>query len=643
MSPPTVPVIRFRGRWLALALFLAVLIAYLPSLSGSFLWDDDGHVTQPQLRSLDGLVSIWADPAATQQYYPLLHSAFWMEHKLWGDSPLGYRLINLLLHATAACLFAALLRRLAVPGAWLAAFLFALHPVCVESVAWISEQKNTLSLVFYLAAALAYLRFDDTRRPAAYFTATGLFVAAILSKTVTATLPAALLVLLAWKRARLDLRRDIVPLLPWFVLGLSAGLVTIWNEQTLIGARGDAFTLTFFERTLLAGRAVWFYLGKLLWPAELVFIYPHWTINAASFAQWLFPLAAISLPIALYWRKKNRPYLVFWLLFVGTLFPALGFFNVYPFTFSYVADHFQYHASLSIAALAAVALVRLSAAVPTAVARIGCASLVVLLGALSARQSFHYRSSSDLWAATLAKNPASWLAHNNLGQIRLAEGHVHVAITCFETALHLRPSFTEAENNLGVALLQLGRTRDALPYFERALARQPRYAQAHNNLGRALDALGERDRAMAAFRQAIASHPRFPEAHLNLGIALAKGGLPGDAIPEFARAISIDPSYADAERNLGIALMLTGRFPEAIPHFERAISLAPNSTENLHVFARALATNGHLAEAITRYRQALHLLPDEPSLHMDLALALRQIGRRDEAAFHYQEAQRLQR
>ena len=195
----------------------------MPALQAGFIWDDDGHVTRTDLRDLSGLYRIWFEFGATQQYYPVLHSAFWLEHLVWGDSPLGYHLLNVLLHASAACLFGVLLRRLAVPGAALAALLFALHPVCVESVAWISEQKNTLSLVFYLCAALAYLRFTERRRGTVYLLATGLFVLALLTKTVTASLPAALLVVFWWQRGRLEWRRDVVPLLPWFALGRGVG------------------------------------------------------------------------------------------------------------------------------------------------------------------------------------------------------------------------------------------------------------------------------------------------------------------------------------------------------------------------------------------------------------------------------------
>src|SRR5882724_8340241 len=250
---------------------LVTLIAYLPALTGEFLWDDMGHVTRPDLQSWYGLWRIWFEVGATQQYYPLLHSACWIEHGIWGDATIGYHLINVLWHATSACLLAAFLRRLAIPGAVLAALVFSLHPVCVESVAWISEQKNTLSTVFCLAAALAWLRFEDERRPARYAIAILFFLAALLTKTVTATLPAALLVVAWWRRGRLSWRDDVQPLLLWLILGLAAGLGTAWLESAQIGAGGGDFALGALERGLLAGRVVWFYLGKLLWPFGLTF------------------------------------------------------------------------------------------------------------------------------------------------------------------------------------------------------------------------------------------------------------------------------------------------------------------------------------------------------------------------------------
>ena len=215
-------------------------------------------------------------------------------HRLWGDATTGYHLTNIILHASSAWLLTVILRRLAIPGAFLAAVMFALHPVAVESVAWMTELKNTLSTVCYLAAALAYLRFDEKRRPAAYVRALALFTLGLLAKTVTAILPAVLLVVFWWKRGRIDWRRDVRPLMPFFVLGLSIGIVTAWFERTLNGARGVEFQLAPMDRVLIAGRAIWFYLSKLAWPVNLMFIYPRWTIDAVAWQHVrLYPVAVL--------------------------------------------------------------------------------------------------------------------------------------------------------------------------------------------------------------------------------------------------------------------------------------------------------------------------------------------------------------
>ena len=334
---------RWRDEWLpGLLLIAATFIAYQPVWHAGFVWDDDAHVTRPILRSLHGLWRIWFEPGATQQFYPFLYSAFWVEHRWWGDSAAGYHLANVALHAAVACLLHRVLRRLAVPGAFLAAAVFALHPVCVESVAWISEQKNTLSAVFYLSAALAYLRFDRERKAGWFAAGLGLFALAVLSKSVTATLPAALLVVFWWKRGQLSWKRDGLPLVPWFVLGAGAGAMTAWMERTHVGASGAAYALGGAERFLVAGRAVWFYLAKIFWPVDLVFVYPHWTVDVRELWQAVFPATALAAVAALFaLRKRFRGPLATALLFGGTLFPALGFINVFPFLYSYVADHFQ--------------------------------------------------------------------------------------------------------------------------------------------------------------------------------------------------------------------------------------------------------------------------------------------------------------
>ena len=612
-----VPAAERRDLWLALSLACATLIAYLPALPGTFVWDDAGHVTRPELQSLDGLRRIWLEPGATQQYYPLLHTAFWMEHRLWGDSVFGYHLLNVALHLAAAFLVVAILRRLAVPGAWLAGFLFALHPVAVEAVAWISEQKSTLSAFFYLSAVLAYLSFDATRRRSRYFLALALFVLALLSKTVTATLPAALLVVLWWRRGRLEWRRDLVPLLPWLALGAAAGLFTARVEQRYIGAQGASFALSFLDRCLLAGRAVWFYLWKLAWPANLIFTYPRWRVDPAAWWQYLFPLALLALGAALFaLARRRRGPLAAFLFFTGTLFPALGFFNVYPFLYSYVADHFQYLASLGILALAA------SVIATRPFARYTSVALVLVLGALTFRQSRMYAGADTLYRETLARNPNDWMAYNNLGIAAVHDGRTPDAIADFEAALRIEPTLLEARINLGNALANYPhRLPEAIAALREATHVKPDSLDAHRYLADALAKSGRRDGAAAEYQAAIRLDPNDAELHTALGTIYA--GMPGrlpEAIAEHQAALRIRPDFAEAHNNLGSALsQLPDRSAEAIAEYEAALRIRPDFAEAQYNLGVALAAiPGRLPEAIGHLDAALRLRPDWEQLRQAL-------------------------
>ena len=276
-------------------LVIATFAAYLPAWNGTPIWDDDAHLTRPELRSLEGLTRIWVEPGATQQYYPLIHSLFWLEHHLWGDWPAGYHWLNIVLHCASALLLVRILQALEIPGAWLAGAIFALHPIQAESVAWISELKNMLSGVFYFGSMLAYLKFDRTRNRASYIAALILFLLGLLSKTVIATLPGAILVIFWWKRGKLSWKKDLLPLIPFFLLGTAAGLMTACLEQSLIGAKGSEYHYSIVERILIAGRVIWFYLGKLFWPLDLTFIYPRWQISQNIWWQYLFPASVLVL------------------------------------------------------------------------------------------------------------------------------------------------------------------------------------------------------------------------------------------------------------------------------------------------------------------------------------------------------------
>jgi tetratricopeptide (TPR) repeat protein len=587
-SPPLAPTAdQFWLRWLGLALLCAV--AYFPAIHGGFLWDDNMHVTAPELRTLGGLARIWFEPGATQQYYPVLHSAFWLEHGLWGDSAAAYHWLNILLHATAAGLLVRLLQRLAVPGAWLAGLVFALHPVGVESVAWISEQKNTLSAVFYLLAAMAWLRFDEQRAHAnggpasagwrGYAFATLFFILAILTKSVTATLPAALLVLAWWQRGALTWRRDIAPLLPWFALGLAAGLCTAWVERRFVGAEGAAYALDPLQRVLLAGRVPWFYLGKLLWPAGLSFVYPRWTIDVSAAWQYAFGLAALAV-LAVGWslRGRTRAPLAGTLFFCGTLFPALGFFNVYPFIYSYVADHFQYLACLGVIVPVSAWLALTLASLPAWVRRGVPAALVAILGFLTWQQAHDYRDNVTLYRATLARNPAAWMAAYNLGMELAARNETDAALASYREALRLRPDYAEAHGNLAMSLLTLPDRKDeAVAHLETAVRLKPDLWQAENNLANTLAAMpGREEDAIRHYLAVLRRRPELAEIQMNLGIALLGRNRQAEAIPHLESAVRTNPDLWQAHYVLAHELLtLPGRRAEVILHLEAVLRVNP--------------------------------------------------------------------
>jgi tetratricopeptide (TPR) repeat protein len=626
----------------ALALPVAVLAAYWPALMGGFVWDDDGHVTRPDLRTLHGLGRIWFEPGATQQYYPVLHSAFWVEHRLWGDSPFGYHLVNVLLHLTACLLLYRVLRRLAVPGALLAASVFALHPVCVESVAWISEQKNTLSTVFYMGAALAYLDFDERRRRGRYALATGLFVLALLSKSVTASLPAAILVVFWWKRGRLSWRKDVLPLAPWFTLSAVAAAVTPWVESKYVGASGSAFSLSLAERILVAGRAVWFYLGKILWPADLVFIYPRWTLDAHAGGQLVYPIAAAFALVALcFLRKRYRGPLAAALLFAGSLFPALGFVNVYPFVFSFVADHFQYlAAALMISALcAALALSagRLSEG-GRRLAQAAAVGLLVLLAGATWRQCGKYRDLETFYRSILEKNPASWLAHDNLGVVLVHRGQLDEAVAHYKEAIRLNPAYPEAYNNYGNALAQTGHWVEAGEAYAGALRARPSFLTAETNWGNAMNDAGQFREAEVHFRNVLNQGRDDPAAHYGLANALANSGRLAEAVSEYGEALRLQPDSPEAHANLGLALAGEGHWEEAHSQISEALRLRPGYSEAHAYDGLALAGAGRLEEAAAEYRAALRINPQNVDVHYQLGLTLRRLGRTSEAEVEFRAA-----
>lgn len=561
---------RVRRAAAALALVAMTAVVYIPVYGAGFTWDDKDYViNNPTLRSAEGLAHIWYDPGATVQYYPLTFTTFWLEYQLWRLDPTGYHVTNVLLQGVNAVLLWWVLCRLAIPGAWLAAALFAIHPVQVESVAWVTERKNVLSGAFYLAAALAYLRYahipgagPSVRRPAGWYVlALVLFACALLSKTAGCTLPAALLLVAWWKRNRIAWR-DAVPLWPFLALSLAMGVVTAWVERVHVGAVGQEWSLSWLERCLVAGRAVWFYFGKIFWPDPIIFIYPRWPVDAAVWWQYLYPLGVLAALFALWLTRRfiGTGPLVAALYFVGTLVPALGFINIYYMQYSFVADHFQYFACMGIIALAAAAGTWAARRFGPGIRRTApaaAACILLVLGTLTWRQQSAYTDLESLWVDTLRKNPTAWLAHNNLGHVLSNRGDPRNALKCFNEALKYNPRYAGAYYNRGNSYGKMGDALRAIEDYTRAIELKPDYSEAYNNRGTAYDRIGESAKAIEDYSRAIQFKPDNAEAYYNRGYAHVKAGDLKRAVEDYSRAIEVSPELApayDARANAYYAL-----------------------------------------------------------------------------------------
>lgn len=565
---------RLRGlrAWAAGTLLVAaVIVAYWPALHGGFVWDDDAHISKNwALCTPGGLRSIWFTPGATCQYYPLSFTAFWAGYRVWGLNTLGYHLLNVLLHAGAAILLWQLLERLRVRGAWLAGALFALHPVCVMSVAWMTELKNTLSAALMLGAAWAYVRFeglgvyDRTRGEDAgtaeepppwrhYALCLGLFQLALFAKTAVGFLPLTLL-LVAWWQNRRIAWRTVWPLLPMAALAMAMGRLTFAMEQ-FTGAKGEEFSLGLTDRILISGRSFWFYLGKLLAPHRLTFIYERWTVDAGDWRQWAYPASALGLLAGLWSlrRRLGRGPFVALLHFYVTTSMLILLTVLYMTRFSWVSDHWQYYGCMGVMALAGAGITALAdrlTARRALFSAVLCAILLAAMGAMTWRQSCMYTDIETLYRTTIERNPGCWLAHNNWGLVLKSQGRFEEAMAHYQEAVRIKPDYAEAHNNWGTTLQSLGRLDEAVAHFHAALRAKPDYAEAHNNWGGALQGLGRLDEAVAHYRESVRLNPNFAVAHYNWGAVLSAQGHYKDAADHFQQALRLKPDLTLARDNL---------------------------------------------------------------------------------------------
>ena len=613
-----------------LILVLAVILAYQPVWWAGYIWDDDDGLTaNPCIVGPLGFKDIWTTSAA--DICPLTRSTFWLEHALWGLAPLPYHLVNVLMQGACAVALWRVLKILRVPGAWLGAALWALHPVQVESAAWITEMKNTQSGLFFLLSILFFVRWlrpvENQKRNGWNYALTLVFAAlAMASKSSTVILPVALCLCAWWVEGRWQWR-NLARVVPVFVMSIAASALSIWTQKLQLATFTDSqWARTWPERLAGAGDAVWFYLGKLLWPHPLITIYPRWQIDINQWISYL-PLLAVIVVLFILWLKRkswSRPWFFIFAYFLAALLPVLGLVDNPIFRYSLVFDHFQYLASMGPLALAGAGMVTLADfVIPDRywLQSSLCAGLLVVLGLVSWQRAWVYESEETLWTDTLAKNSNCWVGYYNLGLALVQKGQVDEGIARYQKALEINPAFPEAHNNLGLALVQKGQVDDGMVHYQKALEINPNNAEAYYNLGLALVQKGQMDEGIAQYQKALGINPAFSEALNNLGLALVQKGQADEAISQYQKALGINPNYADAHYNLGIVLIQKGQVDEAIAQFQKALEINPNYAKAHNNLGAAFFKKGQLDEAIAQFQEAIRLNPNDGNAQNNLAKA----------------------
>jgi tetratricopeptide (TPR) repeat protein len=663
----------------AAVLVIGVLASYLPVWRAGFVWDDfvtllhNTSITDP-----NGLKAIWSSNAA--DICPLALTTFYFEHALWGFAPRPYHVVNVVQHAASAVVLWRVLRHLAVPGAWLGAALWAVHPVAVESVAWVVELKNTQSGLFFLLAVLFFLKWLKKEPvPGALPALVLMLVCAFLamaSKSSTVVLPVVLCLCAWWAQGRLE-KRVLLWVMPVFFLSAAASAVSLWTQHHAL-QDGDAYWVrTVPQRVAGAGDAVWFYLGKLVWPHPVITNYARWHIDAGAATAYL-PGLAVIVALALFWVKAAgwaRPWFMAFTYYVVALLPALGLFDNIIFRYSLVFDHLQYLASMGPLALAGAGLHEVSRWIGPPRARVAAAVVLVLLATLSWQRARTFHSDSTLWTATLLVNPNSWAGDNNLGCDAFYDGRNDEAIVFFQKAIALNPHYPDPYRNLGAALIKEGRVQEAIAAFRETARLSPNDSMAHLDLGKALVDNGAQGEGFAELTQALKLQPNLAEAysifatnelkegqldaamendekalainsdiavaHYDLGLAYSQKGRMGDAIDQYEKSLQVDPTTSEVHNNLGTALGQTGRLDEALAEFEKAVALDAKNFEARRNLGCAYLQKGNTDSAIEQLNAALALTPSDVATHTFLGMAEGQKGNYASAVAQFREVLRL--
>lgn len=604
------------------ALILLAVVAYSPVLRAGYIWDDDALTENPQVHSAAGLADIWLNPGANRfeaHYWPVTYTTFWIEARLWGRHPAGYHLTNLLLHALNAALLFLLLRRMKIAVAWPAAAVFAVHPIHVESVAWIIERKDVLSSALYLGALLFFVRHREERRPAAYALALACFVAAMLSKSIAVSFPLAAAIWLWWRDGKVS-KRDVLALAPF----LGIAVLIAFLDVRFAGQRETArFGFSLVERIGIAGRAIAWYAGKVVWPYPLMTFYPRWSVAMPPAWPLLFPAAVGAALLGLWAARKRigRGPVALALYFCVTLGPVLGLIDFHFMSFAFVADRFQYLASAGLIVLVCAAALRFRERLPAPGGRVLATGLsyavLAVLAFLTLLQSSLYRNNETLFRHNVARNPNAWAARNILGvaiesRARSA-ANWDEAMEHFQKAVEANPGFPDARSNYGVALGRRGRYDEAIEQFRAAIRVKPNSAEAWGNMGYAMLSKGDPTGAVESLEKAIDLRPDSATYTQNLAYARLALGDEKGAVAAFEQTLALDPGRAAAANRL--AWILATSTDDTLRDGPRAVGLAERACERvgdpgaayLDVLAAAYAEAGRFDDAVATAKQALDL------------------------------------
>jgi tetratricopeptide (TPR) repeat protein len=635
------------GSWVVAAiLVITCIIIYTPAMRGDFIWDDDAYITDnPLITAPDGMRRIWFSFDHPSQYFPLTYTVFRLGYQMWGFDTFGYHLINVLIHIANAFLVWIVLVKLRLRWAWLAVLIFALHPINVESVAWITELKNVLMAFFFLLSFLLWLKFIENPEPKAkdwlIYTGSFIFYAlALFSKTTACTLPIVMMLVL-WSKHISIREKHWRRIIPYIVFGIMMGFVTIWWEQVR-GASASVLRLNYLERFLLAGRALWFYIGKLILPVNLTFSYPLWDVDWTKPFHYTWTLAAVFVAVLMwYYRAKiGRWPIAVVVFFVVTLAPVLGFVSIYTHYYSYVADHYVYVACIGPIALFAAAISiawHKSNNIIRIIISVCLVAGLMYLCVTSWRQSHIYKDLETLWQDTLKKNPNSPLAWNNMGIILENRGNKEEAMTYYRKVLKIHPDDEVALYNIGTLLKSEGKLDEAVSYYQKAIRIQPGYAAAHNNLANTLKMQGKVDEAIEHYKKALSIQPLDAIAHYNLANTLRSQGQLEQAITLYKRAAELNPQFSSARFNLAVTLESAGRIQEAISQYRKILEFDPNAIDAINALAELLISDSdpniwNAGESVRYAKHAAELTDyNNPAILRTLGLAYIAAGDVNEA------------